>query len=156
MLRSVAWRAALIQGAAVAVLAVLHLLLTRTRAGRAFRSISDDQRTAQLMGIDNRHWYALAMGLAVATVGIAGLFHGVRTTFGPADGNAQLLFAFEAVIIGGLGSLWGTLAGGVVLGVAQTVGAEIEPGWSILLGHLVFLAVLAVRPTGLFGKAAFA
>jgi branched-chain amino acid transport system permease protein len=94
------------------------------------------------------------MGIALATVAIAGVFLGIRTTFSPADGNAQLLFGFEAVIIGGLGSLWGTLAGGIVLGVAQTVGAEIEPGWSVLTGHLVFLAVLALRPNGLLGKAA--
>jgi branched-chain amino acid transport system permease protein len=106
------------------------------------------------MGIDDRHYYALAMGIALATVAIAGVFLGIRTTFSPADGNAQLLFGFEAVIIGGLGSLWGTLAGGIVLGVAQTVGAEIEPGWSVLTGHLVFLAVLALRPNGLLGKAA--
>jgi branched-chain amino acid transport system permease protein len=138
---------------AVGVLAFLYLVFARTRAGRAFRAISDDRATGRLVGIDERHYYALAMGIALATVAIAGVFLGIRTTFSPADGNAQLLFGFEAVIIGGLGSLWGTLAGGVVLGVAQTVGAQIEPGWSVVTGHLVFLAVLAVRPNGLFGKA---
>jgi branched-chain amino acid transport system permease protein len=115
--------------------------------------VSDDADTARLLGIDTRHLFAVAMAIALATVGVAGVFLGVQTTFTPSDGNALLLFAFEAVIIGGLGSLWGTLAGGIVLGVAQTIGAQIEPGWSILIGHLVFLAVLVVRPSGLFGKA---
>jgi branched-chain amino acid transport system permease protein len=153
---SIGWFPLMTLGAAVAVLGLLYVVFARTRAGRAFRAISDDQATAQLMGINNRHYYALAMGIALATVGIAGVFLGIRTTFSPADGNAQLLFGFEAVIIGGLGSLWGTLAGGIVLGVAQTVGAQIEPGWSVLTGHLVFLVVLALRPTGLFGKGAAA
>ena len=151
---SVGWFRLLGLVAAVVVLGALSAFLFRTRYGRAFRSVSDDRDTARLMGIDTRHLYALAMAVAVATVGIAGVFFGIQTTFSPSDGNGSLLFAFEAVIIGGLGSLWGTLAGGLVLGVSQTVGAQIEPGWSVLTGHLVFLAVLVVRPSGLFGKAA--
>jgi branched-chain amino acid transport system permease protein len=139
---------------AIAVLGALSAFLYRSRYGRAFRAVSDDRDTARLMGIDTRHVYAVAMAIALVTVGIAGVFLGVQTTFTPSDGNASLLFGFEAVIIGGLGSLWGTLAGGIVLGVAQTVGAQIEPGWSILAGHLVFLIVLAVKPSGLFGKVA--
>ncbi|HZA85728.1 MAG TPA: branched-chain amino acid ABC transporter permease [Acidimicrobiales bacterium] len=150
---AIGWFPLMTLAVAVGVLALLYLVFARTRAGRAFRAISDDRATGRLVGIDERHYFALAMGIALATVAIAGVFLGIRTTFSPADGNAQLLFGFEAVIIGGLGSLWGTLAGGVVLGVAQTVGAQIEPGWSVLTGHLVFLAVLAVRPNGLFGKA---
>jgi branched-chain amino acid transport system permease protein len=150
---AIGWFPLMTLGVAVAVLGLLSLLFTRTRAGRAFRAISDDQATARLMGINDRRYYALAMGIALATVGIAGVFLGIRTTFAPAEGNALLLFGFEAVIIGGLGSLWGTLAGGIVLGVAQTVGAQIEPGWGVLTGHIVFLIVLAVRPNGLFGRA---
>ena len=136
----------------VVLLGVLQLVLSRTRVGRALRATADDPRTAQLMGIDNRRIYALAMGIALATVALAGVFLGMRTTFGPAIGPARLIFAFEAVIIGGLGSLWGTLVGGVVLGVAQTIGAQVSPGWGVLTGHLVFLAVLATRPTGLFAR----
>ncbi len=136
----------------VVLLAVLQLVLSRTRVGRALRATADDPPTAQLMGIDNRRIYALAMGIALATVALAGVFLGMRTTFGPAIGPARLIFAFEAVIIGGLGSLWGTLVGGVVLGVAQTIGAQVSPGWGILTGHLVFLVVLATRPTGLFAR----
>jgi branched-chain amino acid transport system permease protein len=139
---------------AVAVLALLSLFMARSRLGRALRAVSDDQPTAELMGIDTRRVNGLAMAMALATVAVAGVFVGIQTTFTPSDGNTLLLSAFEAVIIGGLGSLWGTLAGGVTLGVAQTVGAQIEPGWSMLLGHLVFLAVLVARPTGLFPKVA--
>jgi branched-chain amino acid transport system permease protein len=137
---------------AVAVLAALSLFLARTRIGRAFRATSDDPEAARLMGIDNRTIYAVAMAIAFATVALGGVFNGAQTQFSPSDGPMLLIFAFEAVIIGGLGSLWGTLVGGIVLGVAQTVGAEFVPGWKQLIGHLVFLAVLAVRPTGLFGR----
>lgn len=139
---------------AIGVLAGLAVFLARTRTGRALRAVADDRATAELMGIDTHRVNGLAMALALATVAIAGVFLGIQTTFAPSDGNVLLLSAFEAVIIGGLGSLWGTLAGGVTLGVAQTVGAQIEPGWSVLVGHLVFLAVLVVRPTGLFPRTA--
>jgi branched-chain amino acid transport system permease protein len=150
---AVGWFPVLTFAVAVAMLVALQLLLTRTQLGRGLRSTSDDQETAQLVGINNRHLYALAMGIALAMAGVAGVFVGIRTTFGPLDGPILLIFAFEAVVIGGLGSLWGTLAGGVVLGVAQSIGAQISPGWAVLAGHLVFLAVLAVRPTGLLGRA---
>jgi branched-chain amino acid transport system permease protein len=139
---------------AIAVLAGLALFLARTRTGRALRAVADDRATAELMGIDTRRINGIALALALATVAIAGVFLGIQTTFAPSDGNVLLLSAFEAVIIGGLGSLWGTLAGGITLGVAQTVGAQIEPGWSALTGHLVFLAVLVARPTGLFPRTA--
>jgi branched-chain amino acid transport system permease protein len=139
---------------AVGVLAGLSLFLARSRLGRALRATSDDWRTAELMGIDTRSVNGIAMAIALGTVAIAGVFLGIQTTFTPSDGNVLLLSAFEAVIIGGLGSVWGTLAGGIGLGVAQTVGAQIEPGWSVLFGHLVFLAVLVVRPSGLFPRVA--
>jgi branched-chain amino acid transport system permease protein len=137
----------------VLVIAGLSIMLERTQLGRAFRAASDDAEAATIVGIDQRKLYAIATAIALATVGIAGVLLGIRTTFAPTSGGSQLIFAFEAVIIGGLGSLWGTLAGGLVLGVAQTLGAQVEPGWSILTGHLVFLAVLVVRPTGLFRRA---
>ena len=137
----------------IAVLAGLQLLIGRTRLGRAFRATADDPEAASLVGLDHRHVYAMATGIALATVAIAGIFLGIRTTFAPSVGPTRLIFAFEAVVIGGLGSLWGTLLGGLVLGVAQTLGAQLSPGWGVLAGHLVFLAVLAFRPTGLLGKA---
>jgi len=149
---NVGWFPLLTLVTGAAVLGGLQLLLARTRLGRELRATSDDPQTAQLVGIDHRHAFAVATGLALATVAIAGIFLGIRTTFSPALGPTRLIFAFEAVIIGGLGSLWGTLAGGMVLGVAQTLGAQISPGWGVLTGHLVFLAVLAFRPSGLFGK----
>jgi branched-chain amino acid transport system permease protein len=134
----------------VLLLVALQLLITRTALGRAFRAASDDGETAALMGIDTGRLYALAMALSLAIVAVAGIFLGIRTTFSFASGPERLLFAFEAVIIGGLGSLWGTLVGGVILGVAQTTGARFSPGWGVLAGHLVFLLVLLLRPAGLF------
>jgi branched-chain amino acid transport system permease protein len=104
------------------------------------------------MGVDRHHVYALAMAIASAVVALAGVFLVMRTTISPSDGPARLLYSFEAVIIGGLGSLWGTLAGGVMLGVAQAIGAKLNPGWGVLFGHLVFLVVLTIRPQGLFPK----
>jgi branched-chain amino acid transport system permease protein len=137
---------------AVGVLAGLSLFLARTRLGAGFRATSDDPETARLMGIDNRVVYAVALGISGATIALAGVFNGAQTQFAPADGPLLLIYAFEAVVIGGLGSLWGTLAGGIILGVSQTIGAEIDPGWKQLVGHLVFLGFLVVRPTGLFGS----
>jgi branched-chain amino acid transport system permease protein len=137
---------------AVAVIAGLQLLFYRTALGRAFRATSDDQAVAQLMGLDTRHVFGLAMALSLAVVAIAGVFLAVRANFDPAIGPARLIFGFEAVIIGGLGSMWGTLAGGVILGVAQAVGAQIDPGWQLLAGHVAFLAILACCPQGLFPK----
>ena len=147
------WFPLLTLATGVGVLAALQLMLSRTRLGRAFRATSDDAEAAQLVGIDHRHVFAVATGLSLATVAVAGIFLAIRTTFTPSLGPTRLVFAFEAVVIGGLGSLWGTLAGGMVLGVAQTLGAQLSPGWGVLTGHLVFLAVLAFRPAGLFGRA---
>jgi branched-chain amino acid transport system permease protein len=141
---------ALIFVVAVALLGGLQLFLSRTPLGRAMRATADDPATAELVGIDARRVYATASAIAVATAALAGAFFGMRSSFDPTLGPAQLIFAFEAVVIGGLGSLWGTLVGGIILGVAQAVGAEIDPAWSILSGHLVFLAVLAFRQGGIF------
>src|SRR5215471_5785644 len=137
---------------AVVVIAALQLVFYRTALGRAFRATADDSPVAQLMGLDNRHVFALAMALSLAVVAIAGVLLAVRANCDPTIGPARLIFGFEAVIIGGLGSLWGTLAGGIMLGVAQAVGAKLDPGWQILTGHLAFLVVLAIRPQGLFPK----
>ena len=137
---------------AVIVIAALQLVFYRTALGRAFRATADDSAVAQLMGLDNRHVFALGMALSLAVVAVAGVLIAVRTNFDPAIGPARLIFGFEAVIIGGLGSLWGTLFGGILLGVAQGVGAHIDPGWQMLAGHLAFLVVLAARPEGLFPK----
>lgn len=136
---------------AVVLLGALQLFLSRTKMGRAFRATADDPKTAQLVGIDDKKIYGIAMAIAFGTVGIAGFFLGARETFAPSSGPSQLLFGFEAVVIGGLGSLWGTLIGGVVLGVAQTFGNQLSVGWNLLAGHIVFLLVLAFRPNGLLG-----
>ena len=139
--------------AAVVVIFALNRLFYATAIGRAFRAVSDDPTTAQLMGISNTRIFAVAMGLALGVCAIAALFLGARANFDPTIGPGRLIFAFEAVIIGGLGSLWGTLAGGVVLGIAQTIGAALSPEWQILAGHLAFLAVLVARPRGFFPRA---
>jgi branched-chain amino acid transport system permease protein len=139
--------------AAIAVIVLLNSVFYRTALGRAFRATSDDVEVAQLMGINNRTIYALTMGIALAVCAVAGFFLGARANFDPSIGPARLLYAFEAVIIGGLGSLWGTLAGGIVVGVAQAVGAKINPEWQLLAGHVAFLIVLVIRPRGLFPRA---
>ena len=136
----------------VALIFGLEWVFFRTRLGRAFRATSDDAEMAQVMVLDRGHVFGMAMALSAAVVAIAGIFLAIRTNFDPASGPTRLIFGFEAVIIGGLGNLWGTLAGGIVLGVAQAIGAQISPGWQILAGHLVFFAVLAIRPRGLFPR----
>ena len=142
----------LVFAVAVCGIASLQLLFYRTRLGRAFRAVSDDADTAELMGIDNRKLYALALGIAMIFTAIAGVLFAIRTIFDPAAGPIRLILAFEAVIIGGLGSMWGTLLGGMVLGVAQAVGSALSPTWQILAGHIAFLVILIVRPSGLFPR----
>lgn len=137
---------------AVAVIAGLQWMFYHTGLGRAFRATSDRQDIAQLMGLNRAHVFGLAMALSLAVTAIAGVSLGIRTSFDPAIGGSRLIFGFEAVIIGGLGNLWGTLAGGVILGVAQTIGAQIHPGFQVLAGHIVFLIILAIRPRGLFPR----
>jgi len=138
---------------AIGVILALQWLFFRTSLGRAFRATSDDPVTASLMGIKPQRVFAQATGIAMVVVTIAALYLGTRANFDPTVGPARLIYAFEAVIIGGLGSLWGTLAGGIIIGVAQTLGAAISPEWQILGGHLAFLIVLLVRPRGLFPRA---
>ena len=143
---------AFLPGVAVAVIVGLNFLFYRTALGRAFRATSDDLEVAELMGIDHNRIFSLAMGVALIVATIAALYLGMRANFDPTIGPARLLYAFEAVIIGGLGSFWGTLAGGIVIGLAQTIGAQIDPEWQILAGHLAFLFVLVLRPRGLFPR----
>lgn len=138
--------------AAVAAIGLLQLVFYRTSLGRLLRATSDDPEIVPLMGGNNAHIFAIATMLASLVVAVAGIFLAMKTNFDPAAGPARLLFAFEAVIIGGLGNIWGTLLGGIILGVAQTIGAQIDAGYQILAGHLAFLIVLIVRPTGLFPK----
>ncbi|AON53745.1 branched-chain amino acid ABC transporter permease [Herbaspirillum seropedicae] len=137
---------------AILVVAAMQWLFGRTALGRAFRATSDDKEAAQLMGLDARRVYGLATGLAFVLVAIAGTLQGMRTTFSPTDGPALLLLAFESVIIGGLGSFWGTFAGALILGATQSIGFRLDPGWGIWFGHIVFLLMLALRPQGLFPK----
>ena len=138
---------------AVLVVFALNQLFYRTALGRAFRATSDDAVTAQLMGIQPKRIFAIATGIALVVATIAALFLGTRANVDPSIGPARLLYAFEAVIIGGLGSLWGTLAGGIVIGMAQAIGASINPEWQILSGHFAFVLVLLIRPRGLFPRA---
>jgi len=139
-------------GVAIAATAGLQWLFGSTRLGRAFRAVSDDREIAELMGLDASKVYALATGIAFVLIAMAGVLQAMRTTVSPSDGPLLLLFAFEAVIIGGMGSFWGTLLGALLLGVTQQIGFRIDPGWGIWVGHIVFLAVLVVRPQGLFPK----
>ncbi len=139
-------------GTAIVVIIALNQIFYRTAIGRAFRATSDDATTASLMGIRPGRVFATATGLAMVVVTIAALYLGTRANFDPSIGPARLIYAFEAVIIGGLGSLWGTLAGGIIIGLAQTLGAAVNPEWQILAGHVAFLIVLLVRPRGLFPR----
>jgi branched-chain amino acid transport system permease protein len=142
---AIPWFDALTLGIAFAVLGGLQLVLRYTQLGRELRATAEDAETAELVGVDARAVYARATAIAIATAALAGVFYGMRTSFDPNAGASELLFAFEAVVIGGIGSLWGTLWGGILLGVAQNVGAQINPEYFALAGHVVFLAVLVGR-----------
>lgn len=137
---------------ATVLTAGLDGVLRFTRFGRALRAATADVEAAAMSGINPRHVYASATAIAVGILGFAATFQAMRSTVAPADGPFQLIYAFEAVIIGGLGSIWGAFFGAMVLGVAQAIGFRIDPGFGILAGHLVFLAVLAIRPQGIMGR----
>ncbi|MDR6523578.1 MULTISPECIES: branched-chain amino acid ABC transporter permease [Variovorax] len=137
---------------ALAATGALQWLFARTALGRSFRAVSDDREIAELMGLNAKKVYALATAIAFVLIAVAGALQGMRTTVSPSDGPLLLLFAFEAVIIGGMGSFWGTLAGAMILGVTQQIGFRLDPGWGIWFGHIVFLAVLVLRPQGLFPR----
>lgn len=130
----------------------LDRILYKTRIGARIRAVSDDVAAADLVGLSSAHIYAIAMGLVGVTVAISAGFMAVWTNFDPTSGPSRLIIAFEAVVLGGLGSLWGTLAGGIILGVAQTVGGQFDAAWQVLAGHLVFLAIFLLRPQGLFPR----
>ncbi len=146
---SVAWVSLIIFLTAVIVLIGLQVFLSRTAMGRAIRAAADDQEASAIAGVNTRHVFGIAAAIAFASVALAGLALGTYSSFDPTAGPPRLIFAFEAVIIGGVGSLWGTLVGGIILGVAQALGARIDPSGGVLAGHLVFLMVLALRPQGL-------
>jgi branched-subunit amino acid ABC-type transport system permease component len=150
---SIAYLLLVIFAVAVVVLLGLQYFLSLTKHGRLIRAVADDREAAQLSGVDYRHIFGIAAGIAFATVALAGIAFGMVSSFDPSIGTAQLLlFAFEAVVIGGLGSLWGTLAGGIILGVVQQIGAQINSADQILAGQLIFLVLLVIRPQGLTGQ----
>ncbi len=136
----------------IVVLAALQLFLSKTSTGRQIRAVSDDREAAQLCGTNYRHIFGIASSLAFATVALAGIAFGMYTSLDPTAGGVNLLYAFETVVIGGIGSLWGTLVGGILLGIAQQFGAHFNEQYTILAGNILFLLVLAIRPQGLFGK----
>ncbi|MBR0899182.1 branched-chain amino acid ABC transporter permease [Bradyrhizobium tropiciagri] len=142
----------LVLATAVGLTGGLDAMLRFSPFGRALRAASVDSEAAAITGVNPRAVYATATAAAVAILGIAAVFQSLRATVSPADGPAQLIYAFEAVIIGGMGSVWGSFLGAIVLGIAQAIGFRADPGWGILMGHLVFLLVLAGRPQGLMSR----
>ena len=138
--------------AAVVLVAALERLLYHTGLGARIRAVSDSPAAADLIGLPSARIYAIAMGMIAATAVVAAGFMSVWTNFDPSIGPSRLLAAFEVVVLGGLGSLWGTLLGGMLLGVAQSLGAQVDAAWQVLAGHLLFLVVLVLRPQGLLPK----
>ena len=141
-------------GVAVLLFAITHLLLARTHFGRQSRAVADDPATARLIGVDDKNFFAIVTGFVFAVIAIASVLYAMRTPFSPSAGPERLLYSFEAVVLGGLGSLWGTLAGGLVIGVAQLFGARISSGLGPFFGHLIFLLLLVARPNGFFNRRA--
>jgi branched-chain amino acid transport system permease protein len=141
-------------GVAVLLFALTHLLVARTHFGRQSRAVADDPATARLIGVDDRNFFAMVTGFVFAVIAIASVLYAMRTPFSPSAGPERLLYSFEAVVLGGLGSLWGTLVGGLVIGVAQLFGARISSGLGPFFGHLIFLLLLLARPNGFFNRQA--
>ncbi|MGH6990427.1 MAG: branched-chain amino acid ABC transporter permease [Stellaceae bacterium] len=139
-------------GAAVVLIFLLDAFLYRSRTGAKMRAVSDDVASADLIGLSSKQIYAIAMGIVMVTIAISACFMGMTTDFDPSSGPSRLLTAFEAVMMGGLGSLWGTLIGGIMIGLAQAIAAQIDITWEVVAGHLLFLLVLSIRPQGLLPK----
>jgi branched-chain amino acid transport system permease protein len=139
---------------AVVVLLGLQYFLSSSRPGRLIRAVADDREAAQLAGADYRHIFGIAAAIAFATVALAGIAYGMYTSIDPTSGTTALLllFAFEAVVIGGLGSLWGTLVGGILLGVVQQLGAQVSSSDQVIAGQLLFLLILLIRPQGITSR----
>ncbi|WP_343650128.1 branched-chain amino acid ABC transporter permease [Herbaspirillum sp.] len=137
----------------VLVFAIVSLLLSRTSVGRQARAVADDLSTARLVGIDGHRFFALVTGFIMVAVSLASVLYGIRAPFSPTSGPERLLYSFEAVVLGGLGNVWGTLLGGMAIGVAQLMGAKVNASLGPFFGHLVFLVALIVRPQGLFSRA---
>jgi branched-chain amino acid transport system permease protein len=151
---SIAYLDLVIFAVAVVVLLGLQYFLSSSRPGRLIRAVADDREAAQLAGADYRHVFGIAAAIAFATVALAGIAYGMYTSIDPTSGTTALLllFAFEAVVIGGLGSLWGTLVGGILLGVVQQLGAQVGSSDQVLAGQLLFLLVLLIRPQGITSR----
>jgi branched-chain amino acid transport system permease protein len=142
----------LIAAISVALYAATHWMVAHTHLGRQARAVSDDPATARLVGVNDKRFFALVAGCVMAVTGLAAVLYGIRTPFAPSAGPERLLFAFEAVVLGGLGNVWGAFAGGLLIGLAQVLGSRIDPGLGPFFGHLVFLIALLLRPQGLFSR----
>lgn len=136
----------------VAIFAATGWLIGHSHWGRQARAVADDPATARLVGVDDRNFFALVTGFVLSVIAIAAVLYGIRTPFSPTAGPERLLYSFEAVVLGGLGSVWGTFVGGLLIGVAQLFGAKISSGLGPFFGHLVFLLALLARPQGLFAR----
>jgi branched-chain amino acid transport system permease protein len=134
----------------VVVYALTQALVAKSHLGRQVRAVADDAGAARLVGVNDRRLFALMTGFILAVISIAAVLYGIRTPFSPTAGPERLLFAFEAVVLGGLGSLWGTFVGGLIVGLAQVLGQQINTGLGAFFGHVTFLIVLVARPQGLF------
>ncbi|HZU62200.1 MAG TPA: branched-chain amino acid ABC transporter permease [Novosphingobium sp.] len=139
-------------GVAVLALVGLQWVFFHTAAGRAFRASADDAEIARVMGLDTNHVYALVTSIAFGLAALSGIFMGVYGSFDPFIGPSRLIFAFEVIVIGGMGSIYGALMGGILLGVSQALGAQINPQFQQLAGHLVFLAVIVLHPQGVLAR----
>lgn len=144
----------LITAISLGIYALTWALVARSHWGRQARAVADDPATARLVGVNDKRFFALMAGFVMAVTGLAAVLYGIRTPFAPSAGPERLLYAFEAVILGGLGNLWGTFVGGLVIGLAQVLGAQINTGLGPFFGHLVFLVALLARPQGLFANRA--
>ena len=134
---------------AVVLFLILQWTIERTRFGRIVRATADLSDIVKLMGVKPARVYNLVMGLSLALGAVAGVLLSVRSSFTPFSGADRLLIAFEVIVLGGIGSFWGALLGGIALGMAQLAGLKFDANAGLLYAHLLFLAGLLLRPRGL-------
>jgi branched-chain amino acid transport system permease protein len=139
---------------AVVLFLLLQWVLKRTEFGRVVRATADRRDIVRLFGVKPDRVYNYVMGISLALGAMGGVLLAVRSSFTPFSGVDRLLIAFEVVVLGGLGSFWGAMLGGIALGMAQLVGLKFDPNAGLLYAHLLFFVMLLIRPAGLVSRQA--
>lgn len=137
---------------AIVISIVFYLFLTQTRMGKAIRASAEDPMTAQVMGVNIHRVLAVCFGLGALMAGFAGPLIGMMYEIQPTMGMEYTIIAIIVVVLGGLGSITGSLIGGFILGMIGSIVTFFDPGLSLVAYYVIFIFLLLIRPMGILGK----